>query len=146
MVAKAFSIEDGNLSNSLVSTRTRDYVDVDLTFEHRPSGDVYKKTDAAAVKQAVKNLLMTSKYEKPFQPNFGANLNSALFGLDTEFDPEFVQDLIMDAIENYEPRARVLSVTVNTDGDNNSVDATILFQVVNTNETVSVEVNLARLR
>jgi phage baseplate assembly protein W len=146
MVAKAFSIEDGNLSKSLVSTRVRDYVDVDLTFEHRPSGDVYKKTDAAAVKQAVKNLLMTSKYEKPFQPNFGANLNSALFGLDTEFDPEFVQDLIMDAIENYEPRARVLSVTVNTDGDNNSVDATILFQVVNTNETVSVEVNLARLR
>lgn len=146
MVAKAFSIEDGNLSKSLVSTRTRDYVDVDLTFEHRPSGDVYKKTDAASVKQAVKNLLMTSKYEKPFQPNFGANLNSALFGLDTEFDPEFVQDLIMDAIENYEPRARVLSVTVNTDGDNNSVDATILFQVVNTNETVSVEVNLARLR
>lgn len=146
MVAKAFSIEDGNLSKSLVSTRTRDYVDVDLTFEHRPSGDVYKKTDAASVKQAVKNLLMTSKYEKPFQPNFGANLNSALFGLDTEFDPEFVQDLIMDAIENYEPRARVLSITVDTDGDNNSVDATILFQVVNTNETVSVEVNLARLR
>ena len=146
MATKAFSIEDGNLSGSLVSTRTRDYVDVDLTFEHRPSGDVYKKTDAAAVKQSVKNLLMTSKYEKPFQPNFGANLNSALFGLDTEFDPEFVQDLIMDAIENYEPRARVLSITVNTDGDNNSVDASIIFQVVNTNETVSVEVNLARLR
>ena len=146
MVQRAFSVEDGNLSKSIISSRSRDYVDIDLAFDHRPSGDVYKKTDAAAVKQSVRNLLLTSRYEKPFQPNFGANLNSALFGLDTDFDPEFLQDLMADAIENYEPRARVLSIDLNVNGDQNSLNATIEFQVVNTSEVVSVEVSLARLR
>ena len=146
MAVKAFSTEDGNLSSSIITTRARQYTDIDLSFTARPSGDVYKKVDAAAVKQSVKNLLLTSRYEKPFQPNFGANLNSALFALDTDYDPDFIQDLIADAIKNYEPRARVLSISLNLKPERNSLDATIQFQVVNTNEIVSVDVSLARLR
>tara|TARA_B100000085_G_scaffold75688_1_gene67956 strand:+ start:294 stop:734 length:441 start_codon:yes stop_codon:yes gene_type:complete len=146
MAVKAFSIEDGNLSSSIVTTRARQYTDIDLSFTARPSGDIFKKVDAAAVKQSVKNLLLTSRYEKPFQPNFGANLNSALFALDTDYDPDFIQDLIADAIKNYEPRARVLSISLNLKPERNSLDATIQFQVVNTNEIVSVDVSLARLR
>lgn len=146
MVAKAFSAEDGNLSKSIVSSRSKDYLDVDLTFNARPSGDVYKKTDAAAVKQAVKNLLLTGLGEKPFQPNFGANLYDALFSLDTEYDPEYIQDLIYDAITVYEPRARVLSIDLRVQPDYNSLDATINFQVVNTAEIVALDVSLARLR
>lgn len=146
MAVKAFSIEDGNLSTSIVTTRSKKYTDIDLTFTPRPSGDVYKKVDAAAVKQSVKNLLLTSRYEKPFQPNFGANLNSALFALDTEYDPDFIQDLIADAINKYEPRARILEVSLNLAPETNALDATIVFQVVNTSEVVSVDVSLTRLR
>lgn len=143
---KAFSTEDGNLQTSIISTRNRKYLDIDLSFEPKPSGEIYKKQDAAAVKQAVKNLLLTSRHEKPFQPNFGANLNSALFALDTDYDPEYIQDLIADAIKNYEPRARVIEISLYVNSDQNSLDATIVFQVVNTLEVVSVEVALARLR
>ena len=146
MAVKAFSIEDGNLSASIVTTRNKKYSDIDLTFTAKPSGDVYKKIDAAAVKQSVKNLLLTSRYEKPFQPNFGANLNSALFALDTDYDPDYIQDLIADAIAKYEPRARVLEISLNLLPETNALDATIVFQVVNTNETVSVDVSLTRLR
>lgn len=146
MAAKAFSIEDGNLSTSIITTRDRKYSDIDLTFKPRPSGEIYKKVDAAAVKQSVKNLLLTSRYEKPFQPNFGANLNSALFALDTDYDPDYIQDLIADAIAKYEPRARVLSIALNLLPDRNTLDATIVFQVVNTGEQVAVDVSLTRLR
>ena len=146
MAVKAFSIEDGNLSASIVTTRNKKYSDIDLTFTAKPSGDIYKKFDAAAVKQSVKNLLLTSRYEKPFQPNFGANLNSALFALDTDYDPDYIQDLIADAIAKYEPRARVLEISLNLLPETNALDATIVFQVVNTNETVSVDVSLTRLR
>lgn len=146
MTTKAFSIEDGNLSKSIISSRAKDYLDIDLTFTARPSGDVFKKLDAAAVKQSVKNLLLTSKGEKPFQPNFGANLNAALFSLDTEYDPEYISDLMYDAITNYEPRARVLSIDLRVQPDYNSLDATINFQVVNTAEVVALDVSLARLR
>src|SRR6056300_1764517 len=146
MAVKAFSTEDGNLSTSIITTRNKKYTDIDLTFTPRPSGDVYKKVDAAAVKQSVKNLLLTSRYEKPFQPNFGADLNSALFALDTDYDPDYIQDLIADAIKNYEPRARVLEISLSLKPEYNSLDATIVFQVINTNETVSVDVSLTRLR
>tara|TARA_B000000557_G_scaffold44256_1_gene32963 strand:+ start:35 stop:472 length:438 start_codon:yes stop_codon:yes gene_type:complete len=145
-MARAFSVEDTNLSKSLIASRGTDYKDIDLAFAAKPAGDVFKKTDAAAVKQAVRNLLLTNRGEKPFQPDFGANLNEVLFNLDTEFDPDFVQDLIAEAIKNFEPRALVLSVSVSTDGDNNRLDATVEFQVVNTEEIVTTEVSLARLR
>ena len=145
-MAKAFSIEDTNLNSSLLSSRNTSYKDIDLSFTNKPSGEIYKKTDAAAVKQAVKNLLMTARGEKPFQPHFGADLNDALFNLDTEFEAEYIQNLMFDAIEAYEPRARVLNIRVSPQPDYNSLDASIEFQVVNTKEIVSVEVSLARLR
>ena len=69
-----------------------------------------------------------------------------MFGLDTEFDPEFVQNLIFDAITNHEPRARVLSVTVLLKPENNTLDTTVEFQVVNTKEIVTLDVSLARVR
>ena len=145
-MARAFSIEDGTLDKSIVSSRNVAYKDIDLTFSPKPAGDIFKKVDAAAVKQSVKNLLLTSRGEKPFNNFFGSNLNSALFGLDTEFDPEFVQNLIFDAITNHEPRARVLSVTVQLKAENNTLDTTVKFQVVNTKEIVTVDVSLARVR
>ena len=145
-MARAFSIEDGTLDKSIVSSRNVAYKDIDLTFSPKPAGDIFKKVDAAAVKQSVKNLLLTSRGEKPFNNFFGSNLNSALFGLDTEFDPEFVQNLIFDAITNHEPRARVLSVTVLLKPENNTLDTTVEFQVVNTKEIVTLDVSLARVR
>ena len=145
-MARAFSIEDGSLDRSIVSSRNVAYKDIDLTFSPKPAGDIFKKVDAAAVKQSVKNLLLTSRGEKPFNNFFGSNLNSALFALDTEFDPEFVQNLIFDAITNHEPRARVLSVTVLLKPENNTLDTTVEFQVVNTKEIVTLDVSLARVR
>ena len=44
MPAKAFSIEDGNLSTtSIASTKAVSYKDIDLFFSPKPSGDIYKK-------------------------------------------------------------------------------------------------------
>lgn len=145
-MARAFSIEDGNLNTSIASTRTRKYVDLDLSLTAKPAGDVYKKFDADAVKQSVKNLLLTGRGEKPFQPYFGSDLYSALFELDADFDPEYVQNIVADAIANFEPRANVLSVTVQLQPDYNSLDITVQFQVINTKEIVTVDVSLARLR
>lgn len=145
-MARAYAAEDGDLNTSLVTTRTQNYTDIDLSFSAKPSGDVYKKVDSAAVKQAVKNILLTSQGEKPFQPYFGSNLGNALFELDTDFDPDYIQNLVLDAIQNYEPRARVLSVSVRLQEDMNSIDVTVEFQIVNTREIVSVDVSLARLR
>jgi len=146
-MAKAFSIEDGNLLNKpIVASRSRTYKDVDCSFEKRPSGDVYKKTDAAAVKQSVRNLLLTNRGEKPFQPYFGSRLQRLIFSLDTETDESDVEQVIREAIDNYEPRARVSKVSAKFSPDYNSANVTVEFRVVNTLQDVTVTVTVARLR
>lgn len=147
MSTKAFSIEDGNLQNkTLISSRTVLYNDIDMTFANKPSGDVYKKSDAAAVKQAIKNLLLTSETEKPFYPSFGGGLNTFLFSLSEDFDEFEIEERIANAIGNYEPRARVKQVFVSYNEDSYNINVTVVFQILSTQETAQVEVALARLR
>ena len=146
-MAKAFSIEDGNLANvPLTSSVTRTYKDIDLTFAKRPSGDVYKKTDAAAVKQSVKNILMTNFTEKPFQPTFGGNLNNFLFNLSEEFDDFEIREQVTLAINNYEPRAQVLDIKSRLQPDQNSVSIQVQFRILNTATVETTNVTLTRLR
>jgi phage baseplate assembly protein W len=147
MPVRSFAIEDGNLnSNTLVVARKRIYKDIDLSFAKRPDGDVYKKQDAAAVKQSVKNLLLTNSTEKPFSPNFGANLNNFLFNLDTEFDADLLEERIIQKVDQFEPRARVVNVELRINGDYHSVTATVTFRILSTNEEDTVELNITRLR
>lgn len=147
MVSRAFAIEDGNLNTpSIITSRKVDYKDVDLTFEARPSGDIYKKIDAAAVKQAVKTLLLTEPGEKPFKPNFGAGLGGLLFELiDLDAEQE-ISEAVRIAIDNYEPRARVIEVFVNPAPDYNSISVRVTFQIVNTEEIVTFQTSLSRVR
>lgn len=147
-VKRAFASEDRNLNTGSVTTaRTRIYSDIDLSFAKRPGGDIYKKTDAAAVKQAVKNLLMTNRHEKPFKPYFGGNLYGLLFELAS--DPVVRADLrdsIVDQINIYEPRARVTNVETELNPDNHSINITVYFVVKSTNEQVTLETTIKRLR
>ena len=84
MARYAYSREDqGDLNTSTVkSARNKEHVDIDLNFTPKAtSGDIFKKTQLSAVKQSIKNLLMTNRLEKPFVANFGANITGMLFEL-----------------------------------------------------------------
>lgn len=147
MANRILANEDGNLGQStIISARDVLYSDIDLTLDTNTRQDVFKKRDASAVKQAVKTCVMTNFYEKPFQPLFGANLRSMLFELN---DPNTGYDIrrnIIEAIQSYEPRARVESVDVNIRQDFNDVNVTVNFSINNVSETVSFTTNLTRLR
>ncbi len=146
-IRRVLSTEDGNLQKStLISSRAVDYLDIDLTFNKRPSGDLYKKRDAAAVKQSIKNLLLTDFYEKPFQPFFGANLRAMLFELADDDTEDEVEENIRTAINKYEPRAEVLTISVNVLPDQNDMRVSVYFKIISTQETVTFTTNLSRLR
>lgn len=146
-MARIFSIEDGTIDTvSVTTSRNKAYSDLDLTFAIKDNKDVFKKNDAAAVKQAVKNLLLTNFGEKPFSPRFGGNLNAFLFNLDTEFDELEIEDNVAQAIANFEPRAILRRVRATLLPDQNSVNVKVVFQVVNVQETQELSINLARLR
>jgi len=146
-IRRVLSTEDGNLQKStLISSRSVDYLDIDLTFNKRPAGDVYKKKDAAAVKQSIKNLLLTDFYEKPFQPFFGANLRGLLFELADDETSFEVAENITNAIETYEPRVTIQDIEVNLLVDQHDLRVTVIFQIISTQEIVTFTTNLSRLR
>lgn len=148
MASKTLSIEDKNLQGGVKITAVgqKRYSDIDLSFMKKKNGDIFKKTDAAAVKQSVKNLLLTNYYEKPFQPYFGANIQGLLFELSNDFIEDDVREEVRKAIETYEPRARLIDVAAEFDENQHSLDVRIVFQVVNTGEVVTIETEISRLR
>jgi phage baseplate assembly protein W len=146
-VRRSFAIEDGNIGGrTILSTRNQSYSDIDLTFKAKPSGDVYKKTNAADVKQAVKNILLTNKNEKPFLMDFGGSLSDYLFELDNDLEIDIMRGRIIETIEIYEPRAQVLDVDLLYAEGSNAVNVTVTFQIVNSSEIISFDLSLTRLR
>ena len=146
-IRRVLSTEDGNLQKStLISSRTFDYLDIDLTFNKKPAGDVYKKKDDAAVKQSIKNLLLTDHYVKPFNPFFGANLRGMLFELADEESESDISDTIISAINAFEPRVEIQDISVNILAAQNDMRVTVVFKIISTEEIVTFTTNLSRLR
>jgi len=157
MPTRVFSNEDGNLNKtSIAVSRTRVDQDIDLSFAAKFIGldsdgtnlraDVFKKTGGAAVKQAVRNLLLTNFTERPFMHRFGGNLSAMLFRLSTEIDDVNLEGDIARAIEIFEPRARVINITSVVSPDRHEVRVKVNFLIVATLQQDSVELNLTRLR
>ena len=157
MPTRAYANEDGNISKkSIIVSRTREDKDIDATFSARfvgldanganLKGDIFKKTNAAAVKQSIRNLLLTNFTERPFMHRFGGNLTDMLFRLSTEIDDANLEDGIIRSIQTYEPRAQVLNVKTTLNPDGHEVKATVTFKVISTQEQQSVDISLTRLR
>jgi len=149
-MAKVFSREDRNQSSSRRVTRTRLYSDIDLSLDARIApdftdgdGDILRKTDAASVKQAVKNLLLTNRFEKPYEPTYGGDLNDLIFELADANTGDEIADRVIDAIETYEPRAKVLDLKVIASPDYNSVSVVLEFRIVNSQVSDTLRVKIA---
>ena len=74
------------------------------------------------------------------------NLNSLLFALSTEVDEIGLEDKIIETIEIFEPRAQVLNVSSVIQPDKHNVVVTVTFKVIATNETLTTNLSLTRLR
>lgn len=116
------------------------YSDLDLDFIRNPiSGDVGIKKDIEAVKRSLRNLLLYKRYEKPFQPEFSADVQSLLFENNSPVYLTAMKRKIEDAIRSFEPRIEYLDVQFSSyvsssgyefgDFDSNSLTITIRFSV-----------------
>jgi phage baseplate assembly protein W len=133
-------------STRLTVTKKRDFSDLPLiAILHPNKKDLLPLKGNAAIKQAVKNLVLTNFGERPFQPFFGGNVVAHLF----ENTDNFTKRSIIDAIQRVlvkEPRITVSSIAVDFRPDNNTLAVTITFNIVGVNEIETVEISLNRTR
>ena len=123
------------------------YSDLNLKFTKNP---VTKKLsvvkNADAVKQALKTLVLTDKYERPYKPFFGGNIKGKLF---EHFGPIVdmeVKEQIELAIQNYEPRVKILDIRTTANDDLNTLEVTIEFFIRNQTGRESTTISLERIR
>jgi phage baseplate assembly protein W len=123
------------------------FKDIPLSFTAHPvTGNVKALVNRDAVKQSVKNIVLTNFYERPYSPNLGGNILSQLFeNMDpiTEYN---IAKNIRQALDNYEPRAIVDEIKSDFYQDENAINITITFRVRNDAEPISVNVLLDRVR
>ena len=127
-------------------TARRWYTDVDLNLNPHPaSGDLVLKKDNDAVKRSIRNIMLTNNYERPFKPNFGANLRGLLFELADDVTKFEIRKQITEAIEAYEPRVEVDTIYLNEDRSNNMF-INLHYGIRGVIEPQEVEVILQRVR
>jgi phage baseplate assembly protein W len=148
MASRVFSVEDGNqTTQSVVTARKQLYKDIDLSFAKAPNGDVYKKIDLCFCQTIrKKSYYLTNNYEKPFAPNFGANIRSLLFDLADEDLADRAKTKIMKAIDMYEPRVIVNSIKVDVHPDNHDVRIHVNLKIKNSSSEFDISTSLNRLR
>ena len=131
-----------------ISRNVRQYRDLDLFFRRKPiSKDINIITDVENIKRAVKNLVLTNVYEKPFHPEIASGVRDMLFENMTPLTSIVLTKKVEDVIENFEPRVRLMSVSARPNLDRNEYEMTIEFFIKNFPTTlITVDVFLERLR
>ena len=136
-------------TNSLTNSVTDQsgYSDLDLTFNPHPvTGDLMINTGNIAISRALKNLLLTNRYEKPFKPKYGSNVVALLFEPMTPFTASTLESEITYTIRNYEPRVTIDKITVTPDYDNDAYSVSLTYYINNLVQPFTADFLLSRLR
>ncbi len=126
---------------------TGKFTDLDLDFLPHPiTQDVTRKIDDEAIKRAVRNLILTNSYERPFHPELSSGIRELLFENMTPLTAQVINNRIKDVIRVYEPRVDLIDVAVDMNLDANRYGVTILFRLKNTMRDINLELALERIR
>ena len=108
--------------------------------------DIARRVNENSVKEAIKNILLTNKGERLFQPLIGSDIKSMLFENATPVTAIIIKDRIETALNTYEPRCCIINVEVVGDVDSNSVRINVVFYVINneTPQTLSIDIDRVR--
>ena len=114
-----------------VQRRSQGFLDLSASFQNNPlSNDLITLKNENAIARSVRNLILTTQGERPFQPVLGSNVNNLLFENMDKLTAAALKDEIRNTIENYEPRVEIEEIIVDPNFDNNEFNVTIQYYIV----------------
>ena len=123
MVLKKVGPDEFNISRS--------FKDVNISFSKNPvTKDTAIVKNENAIKQAIKNLVLTRPGEKHFQPEIGSEVYTLLFEPLDDFTAETIQDEIINTINGNEDRVSLESVICEVDEERNGFQVEIRYRIV----------------
>ena len=125
----------------------RTFSDVNWNLETHPiTQDVMKVYDANAVKAAVKHLVITEFYGRPFHPEIGSSVAGLLFEPWSPIINKAVEVTVKDIINAHEPRATVQKVEAEFDDSTNTYRVTVNFWMNALMQEATADILLERAR
>ena len=110
---------------------SRGFKDVSMTFQKNPlNGDILGLKNENAISRSIRNIVFTIPGEKFFNESFGSDINQSLFMNIDELSAVIIKDQISSSISKFEPRVNLVEVKINPNFDNNSSDATIIYEII----------------
>ena len=126
-------------------TESRSFKDLSVGFTRNANTkDVAIVKNDNAIKQAVKNFILTVPGEKPLQPEIGSRISELLFEPLDPFTSDSIKQEVINTISQYEPRVRIVNVFVKANFDKNSFDVELRYQIVGLPPVESIEFVLQR--
>jgi phage baseplate assembly protein W len=130
-----------------MARNTRIFSDLDLNFTAHPvTKDVTRRFDENAIKTSLKNLILTSNFERPFHSEIGSPIKRLLFEPASPMLEALITKAITDVVNNFEPRVILIDVTSQVSEDSNSVNVSIEFKIINTERPITLDLVLERTR
>ena len=113
---------------------SQSFKDISMSFETNPlNNDLIALKNSSAIARSLKNIVFTQPGEKFFQPEFGSRVTESLFDIADGVSASAIRDEIRSSIINYEPRVKLLDVTVIPNPRENEMNVTIEYEIVGLN-------------
>ena len=117
------------------------------SFGKSPVGDQLGKViNENSVNQSLKNIIMTNNGERPFQPYIGSDIMSMLFEPNVSENYDLLETMIKNAIEVSEPRVNLVQVLFPENSNENTMEITLIYNLINNPEPITLPIILKRVR
>ena len=110
---------------------SKDFKDIGSAFQINPlSNDLLAIKNETAIARSVRNLIFTLQGERFFNQDLGCRVSRALFENIDRISASVIEDEIRNTIDNFEPRVRLIDVSVAPDYSNNEFNVTLSYDIV----------------
>lgn len=114
--------------------------DFDNNFTRKHNGDVLDMVNIDAIYNSLTNIFETLQGTRRMLPEFAVALYNLLFEPIDEITSHKIGELILGAIERWEPRIIIDNIEVNAYPDDNQYKISLEFRIINDSREDSLQV------
>ena len=114
-----------------VERLSRGFKDLSASFQTSPlNNDLIALKNESAIARSVRNLVLTVRGERPFQPILGTGVSRLLFDNMDKLTASAIRSELRTTIENYEPRVEINEILIEPDFERNAFHVTLQYFII----------------
>lgn len=123
------------------------YSDIPMDLDKNPlSNQLGIVVNEQSVKQSLKCLILTNLGDRPYNSTIGSDIQNQLFEQDDNIAINNIKFAITNCIDFNEPRVKIVSLNITPSSDDNYLNVSLIFSLVNYSSPITLNLILKRIR